>query len=104
MTVVSFIAIHPKPGGNWEELQKQLKKGSDLARKHGAENVTALWNVAGGTATGTVILLSSSADWTSYGKIQDAMLADPEMQALMADPNSPIARWDTYVSQTIPDI
>jgi hypothetical protein len=32
------------------------------------------------------------------------MLADPEMQALMADPNSPIARWDTYVSQTIPDI
>jgi hypothetical protein len=89
MTVVSFIAIHPKPGGNWEELQKQLKKGSDLARKHGAENVTALWNVAGGTV---------------YGKIQDAMLADPEMQALMADPNSPIARWDTYVSQTIPDI
>jgi hypothetical protein len=49
MTVVSFIAIHPKPGGNWEELQKQLKKGCDLARKHGAENVTALWNVAGGT-------------------------------------------------------
>jgi hypothetical protein len=55
-------------------------------------------------ATGTLILLSSTADWTSYGKIQDAMLADPEMQALMADPNSPIARWDTYVSQTIPDI
>ena len=31
-------------------------------------------------------------------------MADPKMQALMADPNSPIARWDTYLSQTIPDI
>jgi hypothetical protein len=104
MTVVSLTAIQPKPGAKWEDLQKQLKKASDLVRKHGAENVTTLWTVAGGTATGTVTVLSSSADWTSYGKIQDAMMADPEMQALMADPNSPVASWDTYVSQTIPDM
>jgi hypothetical protein len=104
MTVVSFTAIHPKPGAKWEDLQKQLKRASDLARKHGAENVTTLVSMAAGTATGTVTVLSSSADWTSYGKLQDAMMSDPEMQALMADPNSPVASWDTYVSQTIPDI
>jgi hypothetical protein len=32
------------------------------------------------------------------------MMADPEMQAIMADPNSPAVSWDTYVSQTIPDM
>jgi hypothetical protein len=104
MTVVSFTAIHPKPGAKWEDLQKTLKRGNDLARKHGAENVTTLVSMVAGTATGTVTLLSSSADWTSYGKIQDAIMADPEMQALMADPNSPVASWDTYLSQTIPDM
>ena len=104
MTVVSLTAIHPKPGAKWEDLQKQIKRGNDLARKHGAENVTTLWTVTGGTATGTVTLLSSSADWAVYGKIQEALMADPEMQALMADPNSAVASWDTYVSQTVPDM
>ncbi len=104
MTVVSLTAIHIKPGAKWEDTQKQLKKGCDLARKHGAENVTMMANMAAGAATGTVSIISTSADWTSYGKTQDAMLADPEMQAAMADPNSPIARWDTYLAQTIPDM
>jgi len=31
-------------------------------------------------------------------------MADADMQALMADPKSPIASWETYLSQTIPDI
>jgi hypothetical protein len=60
--------------------------------------------MAAGPATGTVTVLSSTADWRSYGKVQEAMMADPKMQALTADPNSPIARCDTYLSQTIPDI
>ena len=104
MTVVSLIAIHPKPGAKWEDLQKHLKRGCDLARKHGAENVTALVAMAAGTVTGTVSVLSSTADWTSFGKVQEAMMADPDMLALMADPNSPVASWDTYISQTIPDM
>jgi hypothetical protein len=104
MTVVSLTALHAKPGASWEDIQKQIKKGADLARKHGAENVTTLVGMAAGTATGTLTILATSADWTSYGKVQDATLADPEMQALMADPNSPVATWDTYVLQTIPDM
>ena len=104
MTIVTITALHPKAGAKWEDIQKQLKKGCDLARKHGAENVTTMVNMVGGTTSGTLSILSTSADWTSYGKTQDAVMADPEMLALMADPNSPIARWDTYVSQTIPDM
>ena len=104
MTIVQLIAIHPKPGASWEDLLKQIKKGADLTRKHGGENVTTLVGMAAGTATGTLSVLVTSADWTSYGKHVDALLADPEMQALMTDPNSPVARWDTYVLQTIPDI
>jgi hypothetical protein len=104
MTVVSFTALHMKPGASWDDIQKQIKKGADLARKHGAENVTTLAGMAAGTATGTLTMLTSSVDWTSYGKFQDAFNADPEAQALMADPNNPVAKWDTYVLQTIPDI
>jgi hypothetical protein len=79
MTVVSFTAIHPKPGAKWEETKKHLKKGCDLARKHRAENVTALVSMAAGTASGTLTLLFSSTDWASYRKFQDAFMADPEM-------------------------
>ena len=104
MTVVSLTALHLKPGVNWDDAQKSLKKGNDLVRKHGGENVTAMVTMAAGPATGTVTLLYTAADWASYGKLQDALMADPELQAIMADPNSPTAGWDTYVSQTIPDL
>jgi hypothetical protein len=104
MTIVQLIAIHPKPGASWEDLQKHIKKGADLTRKHGGENVTTMVGLAAGTETGTLTMLTTSADWTSYGKSLDATMADPEVQALMADPNSPVARWDTYVLQTIPDV
>ena len=60
--------------------------------------------IAAGPNTGTVTLVSTTADWASYGKLQDALMADPEMQALMEDPKSPTAGWDTYVMQTIPDL
>jgi multidrug efflux pump subunit AcrB len=99
-----LTAIHTKPGASWEDTQKQIKKGADLSRKHGAENVTTLVGMAAGTETGTLSMLMTSADWTSYGKFQDALWADPEMQALVADPNSTVAKWDTYVLQTIPDM
>ena len=57
MTVVSLTALHLKPGINWDDAQKSLKKGNDLVRKHGGENVTAMVTMAAGPATGTVTLL-----------------------------------------------
>ena len=47
MTIRS-VTIHPNLGVQWDDVQKQLKKGCDLARKHGAENVTVLATTIGG--------------------------------------------------------
>jgi hypothetical protein len=103
MTIVSFITIHPNPGVKWDDLQKQLKKGCDLARKHGAENVTVLVTTIGGSATNTVGALSTAEDWTRFGQIQQALMDDPETQAFMLEAGQ-ISTWETYVSQTIPDM
>jgi hypothetical protein len=103
MTIVSLITIHPNPGVKWDDLQKLLKKGCDLARKHGAENVTVLVTMVGGKATNTISILSSSEDWTKYGQIQQATMDDPKMQAVMQEAGQ-IANWETYLSQTIPDV
>ena len=100
MTIVSFIAIHPNPGVKWDEMQKQIKKGSDLARKHGAENVTVLATTIGGSATNTIVTLSTSEDWTKFGQVQQALMDDPKVQEFLLEAGQ-IATWETYVSQTL---
>jgi hypothetical protein len=101
MTIVSQTVIHPKPGASWDALQKQIKKGNDLATKYGGENVVTMVGMASGPETGTLSVAVTCPDWTSFGKFQEALMADSEMQGLMADPNSPVASWDTYVSMTL---
>ncbi len=103
MTIVSLVTIHPNPGVAWEDVQKQLKNACDIARKHGAENVTVLATMIGGAATNTIGLLSTAEDWAKFGQIQQAMMNDPAMQAAMLDAGR-IATWETYVSQTVPDM
>lgn len=103
MTIVTFAAIHPNPGVQWDDVQKQLKKSCDLVRKHGAENVTVLAITAGGPQTNTISVLATSEDWTRYGQVQQALMEDPEMQAAMLEAGQ-IFTWEIYVSQTIPDM
>jgi hypothetical protein len=103
MTIVQLTTIHPRPGGEGGDVQKQIKKACDLARKHGAENVTVLVTMIGGEATNTIGVLSSAEDWAKYGKVQQAFLSDPKTQAVMQE-GGQIATWETYVSQTIPDM
>ena len=103
MAIVQVSTIHPRPGVEWGDVQKQLKKACDLARKHGAENVTVLVTMIGGPATNTIVVLSSAEDWAKYGKVQQAFLNDPKVQAVLQE-GGQIATWETYVSQTIPDI
>ena len=71
--------------------------------KHGAENVTVLATTIGGSETNTIGLLSTAEDWTKFGQIQQAMMGDAEMQAAMLEAGQ-LATWQTYVSQTIPDM
>jgi hypothetical protein len=66
MTIVAATTIHPNPGVKWEDLQKQIKNPCDLARKHGAENVTVLVTMTGRPATNTIGVLSSAEDWARY--------------------------------------
>jgi sugar phosphate isomerase/epimerase len=103
MTVVGFTTIHPNPGVRWEDVQKQIKKACDLARKHGAENVTVLVTMVGGPATNTIGVLSTTEDWATYGTVQKPLLDDPKMLAVLQEAGQ-IATWETYVSQTIPDM
>ena len=103
MAILQATTIHPNPGVKWDDVQKPLKKGCDLARKHGAENVTVLVTMIGGPATNTIGVLSTAEDWTRYGQVQQAVMDDPETQALLIEAGQ-IATWETYVSQTIPDM
>ena len=103
MTIVGFTTIHPNPGVRWEDVQKQIKKACDLARKHGAENVTVLVTMVGGPATNTIGVLSTTEDWATYGTVQKPLLDDPKMLAVLQEAGQ-IATWETYVSQTIPDM
>ena len=100
MAIVTLVTIHPNPGVAWDDVQKQLKKTSDLARKHGAENLTVLVTMIGGAETNTIGVLSSAEDWARFGQIQQALFGDPEMQAALVEAGQ-IATWQTYVSQTI---
>jgi hypothetical protein len=75
----------------------------DLARKHGAENVTVLVTMIGGPATNTIGVFSGAEEWARYGQVQQAVMDDPETQALLLEAGQ-IATWETYVSQTIPDM
>src|SRR5262249_42301108 len=97
MTIVSLSALHMKPGASWADIKEQIKRGPDLNGKKGGENAPVRAGIAAETATGTLTFLSTNADWASYGKFQDALWADPELQALIDNPNSPVAKWDTYV-------
>ena len=100
MTIVSMTLIRPQSGEVWADLQKQIKSACDIASKHGAENVTVLATMIGGPETNTVGILATSEDWAKYGQVQQAMLGDPEMQALLLAAGK-LATWETYVSQTL---
>jgi hypothetical protein len=101
MTIISIVTVQPKPNAAPDEVLKLLAKAADLARKAGAENVTGVTATIGGPVTGTTGLMSTTSDWTRYGQVLDALMADPELQAMLADPNSPIASREVYAMQTI---
>jgi hypothetical protein len=100
MTIVNAVAIRPRSGEVWEELQKQLKKAIAIVKKHGGENVTLLVTVIGGQQTNALTMLVTAENWTKFGQIQEAVYGDPEMQALMVE-SGKIATWEIYTAQTL---
>ena len=100
MTIVNAVAIHPRSGEVWDELQKQLKKAIEIVKKHGGENVTLLVTVIGGQQTNALTMLVTAENWTKFGQIQEAVYGDPKMQALMRETGK-IATWEIYTAQTL---
>jgi sugar phosphate isomerase/epimerase len=100
MTIVATTIVHPNPGVAWDEVQKQLKRASELVRKHGGENVTVMVNMVGGQGTNAIGFLTTSQDWATYGKVQQSLTSDPDYAGLLNDAGH-IATWENYVSQTI---
>ncbi|WP_297825520.1 hypothetical protein [Mycobacterium sp.] len=100
MTIVNAVAIHPRSGDVWDELQKQLKKAIAIVEEHGGENATLLVTVIGGQQTNTLTMLVTAENWTKFGQIQEAVYGDPKMQELMAE-SGKIATWEIYTAQTL---
>jgi hypothetical protein len=100
MTIVATTLVHPNQGVAWGDIQKQLKRASDLATKHGADNVTVMVSMVGGQGTNTIGFLTTAKDWADYGKIQQALSTDPDYAGLLGDAGQ-LATWENYVSQTI---
>jgi hypothetical protein len=100
MTIVTAVAIHPHSGEVWDELQKQLKKSSEIIKKHGGENVTLLVTLIGGQQTNALTMLITSENWTKFGQVQEAVYGDPKMQELLRE-SGKIATWEIYTAQTL---
>jgi hypothetical protein len=100
MTIVNAVAIHPRSGEVWDELQKQLRKSIEIVKKHGGENVTLLVTVIGGQQTNSLTMLVTAENWTRFGQIQEAVYGDPKMQALMRETGK-ITTWEIYTAQTL---
>ena len=80
-----------------------MKAGNDLVKKHGGENVTTMVTMIAGENTGTVTTLWTALDWAKFGEVQNAVMGDAAVQALMVT-GAQTSRWSTYVSQTIDDM
>lgn len=99
MTIVSMVVGQPLPGADPGEIQTVIREACDLARKHGAENVTVLSMVTGAPSN-TISVMSTAKDWIHYGQVRQAIEDDPEVQALAVRANM-LATAQTYIAQTI---
>ncbi|MCP9273930.1 hypothetical protein [Mycolicibacterium arenosum] len=100
MTIVTAVAIHPRAGDVWDQLQKQLSKSKDIIEKHGGENVTLLATAIGGPQTNVLTMLVTAPNWTRFGEIQEKVYNDAEMQALLVE-SGKIATWEISTAQTV---
>ena len=72
------------PVGGWEEALAGQKQAKGLMERHGAKNYRAMFGMVAGEATGVIASTWEADDYAAHGAIMDKILADPEVQALMA--------------------
>ena len=100
MAILTAVTIQPRSAEVWDDLQKLLKRLTEMVEKKGAENVTVLATLVGGEATNQLVVLASSENWSKYGQVQEAFYGDPKAQALLQEAGK-LATWQTYAAQTL---
>lgn len=70
-------------GGKDAEMVKSAKAAAAIIQKHGAE-FFRLQKFHSGPFVGEWLVAIRFADWTTYGKVQDALAKDADYQALFA--------------------
>src|SRR6516165_10209752 len=100
MAILTAVTIQPRSAEVWDDLQKLLKRLTEMVEKKGAENVTVLATLVGGEATNQLVVLASSENWSKYGQVQEAFYGDPKAQALLLEVGK-LATWQTYAAQTL---
>jgi hypothetical protein len=76
------VVIVTRFKGN-QDFAPLLRQAAGILKKHGAASVRGGRCLVGPYA-GQVIVATALADWTTYGKAMEGLMADPEWQALQA--------------------
>jgi hypothetical protein len=100
VTIISAVTIHPRSGEVWDDVLKTLKKSTEIMSRHGARDVQTVVALIGGEHTNELVVISNAENWTEFGKVQDAVYGDPEMQALLAEAGK-IATWEIVAGATL---
>ena len=83
MTVIG-VTQASVPAGGWEEAVAMQKRAKALMERHAAKNYRAMFGMEAGDATGVIASTWEADDYAAHGAIMDKILADPDVQALMA--------------------
>jgi hypothetical protein len=84
MAVIGVTQASVPPGGGAAAIEIQ-KRAKALIEKHGGKNYRAMFGMEAGDATGVIASTWEAADYAEHGMIMGRILADPEVQALMAE-------------------
>jgi hypothetical protein len=83
MAVVATTIIRVKPD-RWEEFLDMTRKSKAIVEGIGGKNFRVLAGLVAGQQTGTVVVTVECDDFAAYGALEDKVLADAEMRAMMS--------------------
>jgi hypothetical protein len=101
MTVVSNLILKPNGPDDVEAFLK-LAKGAveSVGQVPGVTSVSFVACTIGGEETNAFSFLTTTADWESFGKVQQLINSSPEFIKLLLDAGKH-ATWKTYVGQEV---
>jgi hypothetical protein len=100
MAVMSVAILTVKPG-RFDDFLKIQTKAEGLLEKAGAKNQRLVVGLTAGEASGSMVSIFETDDFTDYGRVLDKVFAEggSELMMQIGAADSPIAAWQgaTYV-------